>query len=237
MARPIVSVYSSHLAERYFLCPHLPYVACARAVRFRMKASRLLNAFCDCKSNRLSLVVMQCVVYALVLLCSFFALSESVPQTVNVRLCMGEVFSFKQGSENSTAFTRAYTTVPQVQDLAKANFGVIPTATFNVTFNPTTQSINFGAIAIKNLTGTLTAVHIHGPCLPSSTGAVAANPCDAPVVYTICSGLSTTCPFDTIPAFTVDVSQQNQGLSTVVGLYQGIMNENKLYYVNFHTDV
>ena len=178
---------------------------------------------------------MQCVVYALVLLCSLFAPSESVPQTVNVRLCIGEVFTFKQGSENSTAFTRTYTTVPQVQDLAKANFGVIPTSTFNVTFNPTTQSISFGAIAIKNLTGSLTMVHIHGPCLPSSTGA--ANPCDAPVVYTICSAATVACPFDTIPAFSVDVSQQNQGLTTAVGLYQGIMLENKLYYVNFHTDV
>jgi hypothetical protein len=183
---------------------------------------------------------MQCVVYALVLLCSLFAPSESVPQTVNVRLCIGEVFTFKQGSENSTAFTRTYTTVPQVQDLGKANFGVIPTSTFNATFNPTTQSISFGAIAIKNLTGILTMVHIHGPCLPSSTGF--ANPCDAPVVYTICSAATVACPFDTIPAFTVDVSQQNQGisgqfLSTAVGLYQGIMLENKLYYVNFHTDV
>jgi hypothetical protein len=145
---------------------------------------------------------------------------------------MGEVFSFKQGSENSTAFTRTYTTVPMVQDLAKANFGVIPTSTFNVTFNPTTQSISFGAIAIKN-SSLLTMVHIHGPCPVSSRGA--ANPCEiAPVVYTICQG---NCPLDTIPAFTVDVSQQNQGLSTAVGLYQGIMLENKLYYVNFHTDV
>jgi hypothetical protein len=145
---------------------------------------------------------------------------------------MGEVFSFKQGSQNSMAFTRTYTTVPLVQDLAKANFGVIPTATFNVTFNPTTPSISFGAIAMKNLSGTSLLVHIHGPCLPSSTGA--ASPCKAPIVYTICGR---GCPFDTIPAFTVDVFQQNpSSLSTAVGLYQGIMNENKLYYVKFSTD-
>ena len=114
------------------------------------------------------------------------------------------------------------------------------TAAFNVTFNPAAgaNSTSFTAITITGgLTGPLTSVHIHGPC-PTTA------PCNAGVVYWICgsqgapSGVS-ACPSGTnptIPAFTVNSAQNaNTDNSLLLGLLQGILSGNNLYYVNFHT--
>jgi hypothetical protein len=113
-------------------------------------------------------------------------------------------------------------------------------ATFSVTFNPAAgaNSTSFTAITITGgLTGPLTSVHIHGPC-PTTA------PCNAGVIYWICgsqgapSGVS-ACPSGTnptIPAFVVNSAQNaNADNSLLLGLLQGILSGNNLYYVNFHT--
>jgi hypothetical protein len=157
--------------------------------------------------------------------------------SIDVPLTLGEVVAFKQGSDSAIVFNRTYNAVPQVQDLARANFGVIPTSSFNVSFNPRTQSITFGDIAIKNLTGDLLAAHIHGPCAPSPAGL--ATPCNAGVVYTICQGTCPTGRNPTIPSFVVDIAQVDATSSRneAVGLFQDIMHRSNLYYVNFHTSL
>ncbi len=107
------------------------------------------------------------------------------------------------------------------------------TASFNVTFDPSSSasSVAFSNITFSgNLTGPLTAAHIHGPC-PNSV------PCDAPVVYIICNALS--CPTGTSPsinAFSVNTQQDvNSDNSNLVGLLSEILTGSNLYYVNFHT--
>jgi hypothetical protein len=107
------------------------------------------------------------------------------------------------------------------------------TASFNVTFDPSSSvsSVVFSNITISgNLTGPLTAAHIHGPC-PNSV------PCDAPVIYIICSALS--CPTGTSPsinAFSVNTTQDvNPDNSNLVGLLANILTGSNLYYVNFYT--
>ena len=188
----------------------------------------------------LSLEIMQYALNALLLVTvwSLLTPSESVPAIIQVPLTLGEVVAFKQGSDSAIAFNRTYNTVPQVQDLARANFGVIPTSSFNVSFNPRTQSITFGDIAIKNLTGDLKSAHIHGPCPPSPEGL--ATPCNTAVVYTICQGA--TCPTGrspTIASFSVNIAQvdSTSNRNEAVGLFQDIMYRSNLYYVNFHTDL
>jgi hypothetical protein len=114
------------------------------------------------------------------------------------------------------------------------------TAAFNVTFNPANgaNSTSFTAITITGgLTGSLTSAHIHGPC-PTTA------PCNAGVIYWICGsqgappGVS-ACPSGTnptIPAFVVNSAQNaNTDNSLLLGLLQGILSGNNLYYVNFHT--
>ena len=184
---------------------------------------------------------MQYALHALLLVTvwSLLTPSLSVPVSIDVPLTLGEVVAFKQGSDSAIEFTRTYNSVPQEQDLARANFGVFPTSSFNVVFNPRNQSITFGDIAIKNLTGDLTAVHIHGPCAPSLAGL--ATPCNAPVVYTICHNRNNrNCPAGrspTIPSFVVDITQLDDTSATneAVGLFQDIMHRSNLYCVNFHT--
>jgi hypothetical protein len=128
--------------------------------------------------------------------------------------------------------TRSFTAVPQVTDLFLAN-GMTPSATFSTTFSPSNQAITFGNIAIANLSSPLSVVHIHGPCEAEG------DPCNADVVYTICGGAAASaCPSGTsptIPSFVVDINQVNNAFASAVGLYQSIMQSNRLYYLNFHT--
>ncbi len=180
------------------------------------------------------LAVMQRLILAFFLIWSACTVSDAVPASINVRLSMAEVVTFKLGSPLSSSFNRTYNAVPQVHDLARVNAGVVPTASFTVIYNTSSQDVMFGSIAIKNLTGDLRFAHIHGPC-PVST-----DPCDAGVVYTICGGGSPfpACPTGsspTIPPFIVDITQVNGGVASAVGLFQGIMHNTRLYYVNFHT--
>jgi hypothetical protein len=177
---------------------------------------------------------MQRLLFALFLVWSACTVSDAVPASINVRLSMAEVVTFKLGAPLSSPFIRTYNAVPQVHDLARVNAGLVPTASFTVTYNTSSQDVMFGSISIKNLTGDLDQAHIHGPC-PIST-----DPCDAPVVYTICmvGGNFPLCPTGsspTIPPFVVDITQQNGGVASAVGLFQGIMHNMRLYYVNFHT--
>ena len=177
---------------------------------------------------------MQRLIFALFLVWSACTVSDAVPASINVRLSMAEVVTFKLGSPLSSSFSRTYNAVPQVHDLARVNAGVVPTASFTVTYNTTSQDVIFGNISIRNLTSDLLLAHIHGPC-PNPT-----DPCDAGVVYTICApGVGfTACPTGsspTIPAFVVDITQVNGGVASAVGLFQGIMHNTRLYYVNFHT--
>ena len=134
-----------------------------------------------------------------------------------------------------------YTANPQ-QQLAPSLVTSCASAAFTVYFDPTISpsNINFGSIAITGLaplppgaTQQLQAVHIHGPC-PTST------PCDAPVVYFICGNSGNACPSvtnPTIPGFTVNTAQTATTAdgSLLLGLLQGILSGNNLYYVNFHT--
>ena len=152
-------------------------------------------------------------------------------QSVTVPLLLGESENRIQGSSGSGAvvFTKTYT--------ARAHTGVVTTAVSSnivLTISPADQTIRFSDIVITNMPVNVTAAHIHGPCAD-------ATPCsNGGVVYTICS----PCPPTTggtinIPSFSVDVTQlngANGGVSTAIGLYQGIVYSNKLYYLNFHTE-
>jgi hypothetical protein len=136
-----------------------------------------------------------------------------------------------------------YTANPQ-QQLTPSLITSCASATFTVFFDPTgsKNNITFSSIAITGLaalppagaaTQQLQAVHIHGPC-PTSA------PCDAPVVYFICGNSGNTCPSGanpTIPSFTVNTAQTATTTdgSLLLGLLQGILSGNNLYYVNFHT--
>ena len=201
------------------------YAVCLRgslAPRRGKNTGEQLQPSLDRMTNRLSLAATPpralCALSALVLLWSLFDISEAVPTTISVPLSFGqEIF------ENLlTSYTRMYTAVPQVA-------GVLATSNVTANFTASSQAISFSSIPITGLTSNLTAAHIHGPC-PD------ANPCNAPVAYVICSG---NCPGGTgpiIPAFTVDITQLNSaGVASAVGLYQGILAANKLYYLNFHT--
>jgi hypothetical protein len=136
-------------------------------------------------------------------------------QTLNAPLYFGQEIP-------QASYTRTYTAAPQVM-------GVLATSNVTATLTASSQAISFSNVPISGLTSPLTAAHIHGPCQD-------ANPCNAPVVYVICSN---TCPSGIspiIPAFTVDITQLNSaGVASAAGLYQGIMAGNKLYYLNFHT--
>ncbi len=127
-----------------------------------------------------------------------------------------------------------YTANPQ-QQLAPSLVTSCASATFTVFFDPTVSpsSITFSSIAITALAAQLQAVHIHGPC-PTST------PCDTGVVYFICGNSGNACPSGTnptIPSFTVNIAQTATTAdgSLLLGLLQGILSGNNLYYVNFHT--
>jgi hypothetical protein len=134
-----------------------------------------------------------------------------------------------------------YTANPQ-QQLAPSLVTSCASATFTVFFDPTVSpsNITFSSIAITGLaplpqgaTQQLQAVHIHGPC-PTSA------PCDAPVVYFICGNSGNACPSvtnPTIPGFTVNTAQTATTADgpLLLGLLQGILSGNNLYYVNFHT--
>jgi hypothetical protein len=206
-------------------------------------------------TNRLSLAATPpralCALSAIVLLWSLFETSEAVSQTISVPLSFGqEIF------ENLlTSYTRTYTAVPQEnakisftytanpqQQLAPSLVTSCASATFTVLFDPTVSpsNITFSSIAITGLaalppgaTQQLQAVHINGPC-PTSA------PCDAPVVYFICGNSGNACPSGTnptIPSFTVNTAQTATTAdgSLLLGLLQGILSGNNLYYVNFHT--
>ena len=134
-----------------------------------------------------------------------------------------------------------YTANPQ-QQLAPSLVTSCASATFTVIFDPTgsKNNITFSNIAITGLaalpqgaTQQLQFVHIHGPCLTTA-------PCDAPVVYFICGNPGNPCPSGTnptIPSFTVNTAQTAATAdgSLLLGLLQGILSGNNLYYVNFHT--
>ncbi len=127
-----------------------------------------------------------------------------------------------------------YTANPQ-QQLAPSLVTSCASATFTVFFDPTVSpsNITFSSIAITALAAQLQAVHIHGPC-PTST------PCDTGVVYFICGNPGNACPSGTnptIPSFTVNTAQTATTAdgSLLLGLLQGILSGNNLYYVNFHT--
>jgi hypothetical protein len=142
----------------------------------------------------------------------------SVSQTISVPLSFGQEIP-------QASYTRTYTAVPQV-------VGVMATATVTATLTASSQAISFSSIPISGLSSPLTAAHIHGPC-PD------ANSCQSSTIpYVLCSG---NCPGGTnpiIPAFTVDITQLNSaGVASAAGLYQGIMAGNKLYYLNFHTQM
>jgi hypothetical protein len=136
-----------------------------------------------------------------------------------------------------------YTANPQ-QQLAPSLVTSCASATFTVLFDPTVSpsNITFSSIAITGLaalppgaTQQLQAVHINGPC-PTSA------PCDAPVVYFICGNSGNACPSGTnptIPSFTVNTAQTATTAdgSLLLGLLQGILSGNNLYYVNFHTEM
>jgi hypothetical protein len=165
---------------------------------------------------------------ALLLVCSLFISCEAVTQTITVPLLLGESENRIANDPNAVAFSKIYT--------AKAHDGVTTTAqasNINLTITPNNEQIFFSRIVITNMPVNVTAAHIHGPCAD-------ATPCsNGAVVYTICS----TCPPTTngtitIDGFQVGFDQLNPpltGYSTVIGLYQGIMYSNKLYYLNFHT--
>jgi hypothetical protein len=134
-----------------------------------------------------------------------------------------------------------YTANPQ-QQLAPSLVTSCASATFTVFLDPTVSpsNITFSSIAITGLaalpqgaTQQLQYVHIHGPC-PTST------PCDTGVVYFICGNPGNACPSGTnptIPSFTVNTAQTAATAdgSLLLGLLQGILSGNNLYYVNFHT--
>jgi hypothetical protein len=163
---------------------------------------------------------------ALLLACVIFVSTEAYPLSVKVKLLLGESENRLQGSSGSTPFSKSYSATP--------HSGIVTTALSSniiATLTPSNQSISFSDILITNIPVNVTAAHIHGPCAnasPCSSGAI---------VYTICS----PCPSKsssntvTISGFTVDITQLNGNASTAVGLYQGIMYSNKLYYLNFHT--
>jgi hypothetical protein len=166
-----------------------------------------------------------CALCVIVLTSSLFMSSEAATQSVSVPLLLGESENRRQGSSDSVPFSKSYSSVAQS--------GVVTTAEASnivATFTPGTEDISFSEIVIRNLPVDVLAAHIHGPCAD-------ATPCsDGEVVYTICA----PCPprsnnTMTIPAFAVDYSQLNGQFSTAVGLYQGIMYSNRLYYLNFHT--
>jgi hypothetical protein len=159
---------------------------------------------------------------ALLLACVIFVSTEAFPISYRVKLLLGESENRLQGSSGSTPFSKSYsaTTLTSAQ-----SSNIIATLT------PSTQSISFSNILITDISVDVTAAHIHGPC-------ASASPCsDGALVYTICS----PCPSKsagntvTIPGFTVDITQLNGNASTAVGLYQGVLYSNKLYYLNFHT--
>jgi hypothetical protein len=146
-------------------------------------------------------------------------------QSVTVPLLLGESENRLQGSSGSVPFIKSYN--------ATAHSGVDTTAQSSnivATITPQTQEIRFSDIVIRDLPVDVTAAHIHGPCAD-------ATPCsNGPVVYTICSPCPTSSGNTaTIPGFTVDLNQLNGNFSTAIGLYQGIMYSNRLYYLNFHT--
>jgi len=154
----------------------------------------------------------------------------SPPSPVSTReiivpLLLGESENRLQGSSGSVPFIKSYN--------ATAHSGVDTTARSSnivATITPQTQEIRFSDIVIRDLPVDVTAAHIHGPCAD-------ATPCsNGPVVYTICSPCPTSSGNTaTIPGFTVDLNQLNGNFSTAIGLYQGIMYSNRLYYLNFHT--
>ena len=154
----------------------------------------------------------------------------SPPSPVSTReiivpLLLGESENRLQGSSGSVPFIKSYN--------ATAHSGVDTTAQSSnivATITPQTQEIRFSDIVIRDLPVDVTAAHIHGPCAD-------ATPCsNGPVVYTICSPCPTSSGnTSTIPGFTVDLNQLNGNFSTAIGLYQGIMYSNRLYYLNFHT--
>ena len=166
-----------------------------------------------------------CALFVLVLTSSLFILSEASIQSVTVPLLLGESENRLQGSSGSVPFIKSYN--------ATAHSGVDTTARSSnivATITPQTQEIRFSDIVIRDLPVDVTAAHIHGPCAD-------ATPCsNGPVVYTICSPCPTSSGNTaTIPGFTVDLNQLNGNFSTAIGLYQGIMYSNRLYYLNFHT--
>ncbi len=163
---------------------------------------------------------------ALLLVCSLFISSEAAMQSVTVPLLLGESENRIQGSSGSSVFTKTYA--------ARAHTGVVTTAQSSnivLTMSPANQGISFSGIVITNIPVNVTAAHIHGPCAD-------ATPCsNGGVVYTICSPCPATMSGTiTIPTFNVDVTQLNGNFSTAIGLYQGIVYSNKLYYLNFHTE-
>jgi methionine-rich copper-binding protein CopC len=142
-----------------------------------------------------------------------------------VPLLLGESENRRQGSSDSVTFIKSYN--------ARAHSGVATTAQSSnivLTMSPADQTIRFSEIVITNTSVNVTAAHIHGPCAD-------ATPCsDGGVVYTICSPCPATMSGTiTIPNFIVDIAQLNGNFSTAIGLYQGIMYSNRLYYLNFHT--
>jgi hypothetical protein len=134
--------------------------------------------------------------------------------------------------QQNTPWTMQYTATPT------ATGSCIVTASgasFNLTITPSSNAITFSDIVITQLSSALTMVHIHGPCSSAA--------CNAPVVYTICGPpLNKLCPLAnansalTIPGFTVDITQQTNDGSQLLGLYQSILDGASQYYVNFHTN-
>jgi hypothetical protein len=156
----------------------------------------------------------------------------------------GSVYSFPSSTSYSVTFTNV--ALPLALVAAGSTYFNVHTscasATFTILFDPTISPSNiaFSSIAITGLaalppgaTQQLQAVHIHGPC-PTSA------PCDASVVYFICGNSGNACPSGTnptIPSFTVNTAQTATTAdgSLLLGLLQGILSGNNLYYVNFHT--
>jgi hypothetical protein len=113
-------------------------------------------------------------------------------------------------------------------------------AMFNVTLTPSASSITFGDMVISSLNSALTAVHIHGPCLRSTSNNDGAS-CNAGPVYTICGAPGgRPCPLTdsngalTVPGFTLTPGSNPSSLQYT--LYQDMMTGANLYYVNFHTN-
>ena len=119
------------------------------------------------------------------------------------------------------------------------------TAAFTVTFHNNNGTLTFSDITTLGLSN-LSAVHIHGPCVPTSQQRNDNILCNADVLYTICGGTYSSCPSGAnprIPGFNVDSAQNSAAdgslllglMAEILGSSSSDTNYEKVFYVNFHT--